>query len=105
MTSNVWVLCAAKSGETFIRGSEITSVRVSTDNLYSYGKKIETTTVQVGHPADQHGSVDLWEFRSRSAADEAVQALLAALAADPCGVVARDDDGKVRVRPLPTSTE
>ncbi|RRO14553.1 hypothetical protein EIL87_19815 [Saccharopolyspora rhizosphaerae] len=106
MASNVWVLYAAKSyGETFIRGSEITEVRVSTGSSYSYGKEIETSTVRASYPGAEFGSVDLWKFRSREAADEAVQALLAALAADPCGVVIQDNNGKVGVRPLPKAAE
>lgn len=106
MASNVWVLYAAKPGDkTYIRGSEITSVRMRTGTSYSSGKEIESSTLQVSYAGSEYGSVDLWKFRSRSAAAEAVQELLAALAADPCGVVAKDKDGKVRVRPLPPVAE
>ncbi|WP_406688575.1 hypothetical protein REH65_19340 [Saccharopolyspora sp. ID03-671] len=105
MASNVWVRYVAKSVETFIRGSEITEVRVSTGSTYSYGKKIETSTVRVSYPGAEYGSADLWKFDRRAAADEAVQALLAALAADPCGVMDQDNNGKVGVRPFPETAE
>lgn len=103
--SNVWVCHEQKEPRssrrtTYIRGSEITEVRVSSVTLSSYGKEVVKSDVRVER-GDDRGSVELWEFDDPVDAAHAAQTLLAALAADPCGVVVRDDRGRIGVRPLP----
>lgn len=103
--SNVWVCHEHKgsssSRTTYIRGSEITGVRVSTVSFSSRGKGVQESTVKASHPGGEYGEVDLWKFDNPVDAAHAVQTLLAALAADPCGVVVRDDRGRIVVRALP----
>lgn len=102
--SNVWICHEQKESEssrtTYIRGSEITEVRVSSVTLYSNGKEVVKSDVRVDRGADRR-SVELWKFDDPVDAAHAAQTLLAVLAADPCGVVVRDDRGRIGVRPLP----
>lgn len=104
MASNVWVRRA--DGNTFVRGSEITEVRVRTSRVTSYGKEVERDSIiRITLNALEPEETELWRFSTRPAAEKAMRTLLSALSTDPCGVVVREVDETVQVSHFAADSE